>query len=66
MKQIVRICAFLIILLLAVVGSMTIFDVMTFEAAMSTALKFGAAILLLGVCAALATLFTGGKKEQQD
>jgi hypothetical protein len=59
MKQILMICAFLIILLLAIVGCLFIFGVMELESATSILLKFGGAILLLGACAALATLLMG-------
>jgi len=56
MKQILMICAFLIVLLLAFVGCLFIFGVMELESATSTLLKFGGAIVLLGACAALLTL----------
>ena len=59
MKQILMICAFLIILLLAIVGCLFIFGVMDLESSMSVLLKFGGAIVLLGVCAALVTLLMG-------
>jgi hypothetical protein len=59
MKQILMICAFLIILLLAIVGCLFIFGVMELESATSILLKFGGAIVLLGVCAALVTLLMG-------
>jgi len=55
MKQILTICAFLIILLLAIVGCLFIFGVMDLESSLSVMLKFGGAILLLGVCSALVT-----------
>jgi len=61
MKQILMIGAFLIILLLAIVGCLFIFGVMDPESAMSSLLKFGGAIVLLGVCAALVTLLMGKK-----
>jgi hypothetical protein len=66
MRQIAVICAFFLVLMLAIVGCLYIFDVMTFEASRSAALKFAAAIVLLGVCAAALKALVGGNKEQQD
>lgn len=66
MKQIYVISAFFIVLILAIVGCLYIFEVMTFEASISAALKSTAAIALLGVCAALIKLLVSGKKEQPD
>jgi len=63
MKQILMICAFLIILLLAIVGCLFIFGVMDLESAMSSLLRFGGAILLLGACAALATALMGRSRS---
>ena len=50
----------------AVVGCLYIFDLMTFDARKRMMLKFGSAIALLGVCAALVKLLMGRMKEQQD
>lgn len=66
MKQIIIICAFFAVILLAIVGSMYIFEMMSMESAISNLLKFGAAILLLGVCSAIGVLLMGSKKESQD
>lgn len=66
MSRIAIICTSFIVLLLAIVGSLYIFDVMNFEKSSSTMLKFGAAIVLLGVCAALISALMGSKKEPQD
>ena len=64
MRQIAIICAFFIVVMLAIVGSMYIFDVITLEAAKSYMLKFGAAIVLLGVCSALVALMMGNKNQE--
>jgi len=66
MKQILSICGFLVILLVAIVGCMVIFDVMSMESAESVVLKFGGAIVLLGVCSALVMMLMGGDKDSQD
>ena len=66
MKQILIICVFFVVVLLAIVGCLYIFDVMTFDASMSIVLKFGAAIVLLGVCTALVKVLMGAKTESQD
>ena len=63
MRQIAIICLFLIVVLLAIVGCLTIFGVIEFAAATSYMLKFGGAIVLLGVCAALVSLLMRGKRE---
>ena len=66
MKQILAICGFLVVLLIAIVGCMVIFDVMSMETAESVTLKFGGAIVLLGVCSALATMLMGGGQDPPD
>ena len=66
MKQILSICGFLLILLIAIVGCMVIFDVMSMESAESVVLKFGGAIVLLGVCSALAMKMMGDEKGSGD
>ncbi len=66
MKQIFVISAFFLVLILACVGCLYIFDVMTFEASKSLALKSATAIALLGVSAALIKLLVSGRKEPQD
>lgn len=62
MRQIVIICVFLIVILLALVGCLVIFDVMDIDKGLDTMLKFGAAIVLLGVCAAAISALMGSKK----
>ncbi len=66
MKQIFVISAFFLVLILASVGCLYIFEVMTFEASKSLALKSAAAVVLLGVSAALIKLLVSGRKEPQD
>lgn len=52
MRQIALTCAILIVLVIGGVGCLYIFDVMSFDAARTTVLEVGAAIVLLGLCAA--------------
>ena len=52
MRQIAITCAILIVLVFGGVGCLYIFDVMSFDSAKSTVLEVGAAIVLLGLCAA--------------
>ena len=66
MKQILTICGLLIVTLVAIVGCMVIFDVMSMETAESVTLKFGGAIVLLGVCSALVMMLMGGDKDSAD
>lgn len=66
MKQILTICGLLVVLLIAIVGCMVIFDVMSADAAIPVVLKFGGAIVLLGVCSALVMILMGGSKGSQD
>ena len=53
MKQIFVISASFVVLILAIVGCLAVFGVMAGDQLMSIALKSTAAIVLLGVCAAL-------------
>ncbi len=53
MKNTVVIVAFFAILALAVIGCLSIFDVMSADASIELLLKVEAAILLLGGCAIL-------------
>ena len=64
MKQILTICGMLVVLLVAIVGCMVIFDAISMESAESIVLKFGGAIVLLGVCCALGMMLMGGKGSQ--
>ena len=64
MRQIAIVCAFFVVVMLAIVGCMYIFDVISLATAKSYMLKFGAAIVLLGVCSALVALMMGSKKDE--
>ncbi len=66
MKQIFVIFAFLMLLLIAGVGCLYVFEVMTYDASMDIATKFGAALLLLGICTAAVTFLMGRTKTSQD
>ena len=55
MKQIVTVTAILSVLTIAIFGCLVIFELMTFDAALSNLLKIVAAIVLLGGCSALIT-----------
>ncbi len=61
MKQILIACAFFLVLLVAVIGSLAIFGIMEVGDAVSTALKFGAAIVLVGACSALLSVLFRGR-----
>ena len=63
MKQIVLVCGILVVMLVAVLGSLVIFGVMDFSGASTAMLKFGGGIVLLGVCAAVVTALLGGRGE---
>lgn len=63
MKQIFTITAVLSVLAVATVGCMYIFDVLSYESAISSLLKVVAAIVLLGGCSALVTALVGSNKE---
>lgn len=62
MKQIVTVTAILSVLVIAIFGCLMIFEVMSFDAALSGLLKIVAAIVLLGVCSALITFFLRSRK----
>ena len=64
-KQIILTCVFFVVLLVATIGCLYIFGVISAAYAGSALLKFGAAIVLLGGCAALLTRFFGGPKEER-
>ena len=66
MKQILAICGLLIILLVAVLGCMVIFDVITMELAESVVLKWGGAIVLLGICSALVKMLMSSTQDSSD
>ena len=62
MKRIVTVTAILSVLAIAVFGCLIIFEVTTFDVALSNLLKIVAAILLLGGCSALITYFVRSSK----
>lgn len=62
MQKIAVICAFFIVIMAAVLGLMIIFEMMSFETGMMNMLKFGGAIVLLGVASALIKVMMGGKE----
>ena len=62
MKKIAVICAFLIVIMAAILGVLTIFGMMSFDSALSNLLKAGGAIVVLGIASALISLMMG-KKE---
>ena len=63
MKKIAVICAFFLVIMAAVVGLMIVFGMMSFESGMMNMLKFGAAIVILGVASALVSLMMNSKGE---
>jgi hypothetical protein len=63
MKKIAVICAFFIVIMAAVLGLMIIFDMMSVETALSNMLKFGGAIVVLGVASVLIALMMNSKSE---
>jgi hypothetical protein len=59
MKKIAIICAFLLVIMAAIMGVLTIFDMMSVETFLSNMLKFGGAIVVLGVASALVAMMMG-------
>lgn len=66
MRQIALTCGILIVLLIATVGCLYIFEVMTLESAGSAVTKYGSAIVLLGACAAAITFLLGRRKDHPE
>ena len=66
MKQIAVICAILVVMLVAVVGCLAIFDIITVDMSQSIVMKVGAAIVLLGVCTALITLILRATRDSAN
>ncbi len=62
MKQIFTITVVLSVLAIAIVGSMFIFEVTSFEDARSNLLKVVGGIVLLGASSAVISALTGAKK----
>ena len=65
MKKIAIICAFFLVIMAAVFGLMIIFGMMSFETALSNMLKFGGAIVVLGIASALIALMMNSKNNSQ-
>ena len=66
MKNIIVIFLTLGIFALVAIGLMSIFEVMSQEAAIELLTKVGAAILLLGGSTAVIALLVGAKKKEPD
>ena len=62
MKKIAIVCVALIIIMAAILGVLIVFDVMSFDAALSNLLKASGAILVLGIASALISLMMGNKE----
>ncbi len=64
MKRTIIVMAFFLVIALALFGCLAIFGVMETGTAMDYMLKFGAGILLLGVCSiAISFLFKGNSES---
>ena len=63
MKKIAIVCAFLLVIMAAIMGVLTIFGVMSGETFLSNMLKFGGAIVVLGVASALISLMMNSKSD---
>ena len=65
MKKIAMVCAFLLVIMAAIMGVLTIFGMMSGEAFLWNMLKFGGAIVVLGVASALVAMMMGNEEEQK-
>lgn len=65
MKKIAIVCAFFIVIMAAVLGLLIIFGVMSVETGLWNLLKFGGAVVLLGVASALISLMMGGQEKNE-
>jgi hypothetical protein len=65
MQKIAIVCAFFIVVMAAVVGLLVIFEMMSFESGVTSMLKYGGAIAVLGVASALISLMMGSDKEKK-
>lgn len=63
MKKIAIICAFLLVVMAAIMGVLTIFGMMSTESLLSNMLKFGGAIVVLGIASALISMMMGSDKK---
>lgn len=62
MKKIAIICAGLIVIMAAILGVLVVFGVVTLESALWNLFKVGAAVVVLGVAAALISLMMGNEE----
>jgi len=62
MKQILTITAVLTVIAVAIVGCLYIFELMSYDDAVSNLLKVGGAILLLGACSAAISALMRARK----
>jgi len=65
MKRIAVVCAFLVVVMAAIVGVLVIFDMMSFDAGMRNMLKFGGAIVVLGIASALILLMMNNGEDNK-
>lgn len=65
MKKIAIICAFLLVIMAAIMGVLTIFGMMSTDALLSNMLRFGGAIIVLGVASALVAMMMGSQEDQK-
>ena len=65
MKKIAIICAFLLVIMAAIMGVLTIFGMMSGETFLWNMLKFGGAIVVLGIASALVAVMMGNQEEQR-
>ena len=66
MKQVLTICGLLVVLLVAIVGCLVIFDVIKVDSGVSIGLKFGGAIIFLGICTVLGMMVMGGRNKSGE
>jgi hypothetical protein len=65
MKKIAIICAFLLVIMAAIMGVLAIFGMMSTDAFLSNMLKFGGAIVVLGIASALVAMMMGSREDQK-
>jgi hypothetical protein len=65
MKKIAIICAFLLVVMAAIMGVLTIFGMMSTDTLLSNMLRFGGAIVVLGIASALIAMMMGGEGDQK-
>lgn len=65
MKKISIICASLLVVMAAIMGVLSIFGMISGEIFLQNMLKFGGAILVLGIASALIAVMMGNQEEQK-